>query len=527
MSIAQRAPCLVIGPHSADRRIKEVTNITNTRTLKLKITTLISALGACALTALTARATLTLSNANLELRVVNQPVSINSADLLANDITDQAESDGITIVAVGGAAYGVVTLNGGAITYTPNSSFPGQDNFWYTATDGVDTQTASVSIDNPFFAGAGAYGAPIADESYSPQTHQSSGYIRLNVDRAGTFTSKIVVAGYTYSIKGQLAFNTPYVTELRGPGRPTVELQLNAPQGLVGEFSGQASYTLDNVAYFGSFFTGPNFLQLFDSDLVGVYTAAFQYSQPSPNIPNGNPQVGYSGYTNIRITARGQAVMVGKLADGTAFSSSTFVEDGEFVPNSDGLDEFIPVYSPISFGKGSVVGSIEVSTSENGFNIPSTKYHLLQGSANWFLRDATQAGLVNATPMDVIGSTFIAPRRGQTFFETSPNNGAISFTATGGSSNETLYAPGLLGAYPLSGNFTASFSASEFAPNLSIHPSNGTFSGSFVDPATNAKASFNGVVLTMPFFGDASFGVGIFKSQNDIGQVAIQAFGGG
>jgi large repetitive protein len=72
---------------------------------------------------------------------------IDSADLLAND-TD-ADGDTLTIVGVGDAAHGTVTLNpDGTISFTPDPDYSGPASFTYTVSDGHGgTDTATVTLD--------------------------------------------------------------------------------------------------------------------------------------------------------------------------------------------------------------------------------------------------------------------------------------------------------------------------------------------------------------------------------------------
>ena len=71
-------------------------------------------------------------------------LSVASQQLLAND-TD-AEGDALRITAVGDAINGVVTLDGGAISYEHDGSETVTGGFTYTASDGTDSTIASVAI---------------------------------------------------------------------------------------------------------------------------------------------------------------------------------------------------------------------------------------------------------------------------------------------------------------------------------------------------------------------------------------------
>lgn len=72
------------------------------------------------------------------------PVDI---DVLANDIDVDGPSLSIVPGSVTDPAGGFVVVNGGIITYTPESAFAGRDSFEYTVTDGLLSDTATVTID--------------------------------------------------------------------------------------------------------------------------------------------------------------------------------------------------------------------------------------------------------------------------------------------------------------------------------------------------------------------------------------------
>ncbi|MBM0203959.1 VCBS domain-containing protein [Micromonospora sp. STR1s_5] len=68
-----------------------------------------------------------------------------SIDVLGND-TDP-EHGALAIAAVGEAAHGTVSISGGRITYTPNSSYSGPDTFNYTVRDPTGLESsAAVSV---------------------------------------------------------------------------------------------------------------------------------------------------------------------------------------------------------------------------------------------------------------------------------------------------------------------------------------------------------------------------------------------
>jgi hypothetical protein len=73
----------------------------------------------------------------------NEAVTIS---ILAND--SDPDGDQLTVSNVGNPSHGQVTVNSdNTITYTPSSSYVGNDSFTYTISDGKDgTATASVNV---------------------------------------------------------------------------------------------------------------------------------------------------------------------------------------------------------------------------------------------------------------------------------------------------------------------------------------------------------------------------------------------
>ncbi len=94
-----------------------------------------------------------LPNAVDDLVTVNEDSINNAIDVLAND-TDP--DDPLTVIQVGVAMHGTVTIGTGGVTYTPAPNYFGPDSFTYTISDGhggTDTATVNVSVtpvnDNP------------------------------------------------------------------------------------------------------------------------------------------------------------------------------------------------------------------------------------------------------------------------------------------------------------------------------------------------------------------------------------------
>ncbi|TFI56967.1 tandem-95 repeat protein, partial [Sphingomonas parva] len=73
------------------------------------------------------------------------PLVLDAAALVGNDL--DFEGDALTIVAVGGARNGTVSLGSdGSVTFTPTAGFSGAATFRYTVSDGAATAEASVRV---------------------------------------------------------------------------------------------------------------------------------------------------------------------------------------------------------------------------------------------------------------------------------------------------------------------------------------------------------------------------------------------
>ena len=74
-------------------------------------------------------------------------LEVSVATLLAND--RDADGDALTLLSVGGAQHGTVTLSGGTVTFVPDHNYDGAAQFTYTISDGrggVVTGVAQVTV---------------------------------------------------------------------------------------------------------------------------------------------------------------------------------------------------------------------------------------------------------------------------------------------------------------------------------------------------------------------------------------------
>ncbi len=76
----------------------------------------------------------------------NKTLTVAAPGVLAND--SDADGDALTVSLMAGPSYGSLTLNAdGSFTYRPNRRFQGTDAFTYSASDGIASSTATVTIE--------------------------------------------------------------------------------------------------------------------------------------------------------------------------------------------------------------------------------------------------------------------------------------------------------------------------------------------------------------------------------------------
>ena len=147
------------------------------------------------------------------------PVPISPSSLLGNDF--DPDGDLLTVASVQSGVGGIVSLAGGAITFTPNPNFNGPASFTYTVSDGnggFATATVTVNV-------TAVNDAPVAsDDSVStnedqPLTLTSATLLGNDIDVDGdslTIVSVQIPANGTVSLLNGLVVFTP-VANYNGP----------------------------------------------------------------------------------------------------------------------------------------------------------------------------------------------------------------------------------------------------------------------------------------------------------------------
>jgi hypothetical protein len=329
-------------------------------------------------------------------------------------------------------------------------------------------------IPNPFAPAVGIYQGLFYDTNGA--AHQSSGFFNASVTSAGTFSAKILLAGLSYSLKGQFSglglVSASIVRKGLTPITAQLQLDLNGG-GITGQLS-DGTWTAELNANRATFTT------LNPAPQAGRYTILF------PGAASGATEPGGDSYGTVVVTTTGGITFSGVLADGTKVTQKALLSaNGQWL-----------FYLPLYKGGGSMLGWLTFS-NQAGSDIT--------GAVSWFklaqpLAKFYPAGFTNETEAAgssyqfTVGVPVLNFSLGQVWLA---NGNLASFTnqiSLGADSKVTN----------LSGN----------ALTLAVTTSTGLFKGSAVNPATGKASAFTGVVLQKQ-----NFGGGFFLGTNQTGRV--------
>ncbi len=320
-----------------------------------------------------------------------------------------------------------------------------------------------------------------------PATHATTGAIAFVSSPTGTFSGKLVVGGLSHSFKGLL--NSDGESGTLAIPHTAFSLQFQIA-GAPGEE--KASGTI----------TGAAAPLMFDADRA-VFTAKPNPAVPLRNVPAAwlgkytlllppadSTSTAGSGMATLFVTPTGIVKISGKLADGTAFSSS----------HSLSAEGVAPFYVALSRGTGSASGPLAWELKEESD---------LGGTVHWFRpTDVDSAG----TMLQSTGSRYVAPQAAKGGLPAILPLPLLGPEITTGNLSVTLAMPGVVPT-PRAMNLSATgkltavdqFSADKL--KLKITPSTGAITGSFTDPATRVKYNVSGV-LSQKVNGGGGFHVG-------------------
>lgn len=338
-------------------------------------------------------------------------------------------------------------------------------------------------VTNPFAPAVGSFNGLFMETNQV--LHESSGSMTMKLTDKGTYSGKLLLAGKSHSFSGafDLAGHATNQIKRSGTNLPlSLSLELGIGignpsrlSGIVSDGNWTSSLRANRSVFNPATFPAP---------MAGAYTAIIAGTN--------DPAFGLAGdsYAAGKIDLAGALKLSGKLADATSLSlKATVSAEAEW-----------PLYQSLYSGKGSIIGWMTVT------NDPATVW----GTVHWFKPATTKglhaAGFTHQTAL--LGSSFTPPAT-KTNRVLNLTNGIVTF------SSGNLAAP-IERAFTLSADNKATSTNSGFS--LSFTTASGLVKGSFTDPATLRKHTFNGVLLQ-----NAGTGAGYFAGTNLSGWVWLEA----
>ena len=338
-------------------------------------------------------------------------------------------------------------------------------------------------VPNPFIARIGTYTGLAETSTFA---HGTSGLVRIGVTSTGVVTGRFWIGGRVYAFSTRL--NTDgrgTVVIARGTLAPlTVTLQLDVTgaseriSGTISDGDFTASFGADRNWQPGG---GP-------SAFAGRYTLALPGDPDEASAPTG------AGWAVLSVTTRGVAVLSGSLADGTPLSVSGYVSD-------EGL---LPLYRMLYGVGGSFAG--ELQFGDTGSADVEGKYYWTKPPLPTARVHRSDFAVENV----IVGSRYTAPPAGTPVLAVTNVADNASLAFAGGNLVSAIRQPVSL----TTANRVVIAAPSVRGLSAVIVPSVGRFTGSFLDPTTNAVRRFSGVILERQ-----SEGVGYFLGTDRSGLV--------
>lgn len=229
---------------------------------------------------------------------------------------------------------------------------------------------------------------------------------------------------------------------------------------------------------------------------AGRYTVLLTPAQSGPTIPQG------TGYAMLTTSATGGVTMVGKLPDGEGISASGVLA-GSAAGNQFLIYETLNYPSVTTKGaKGLLVGSVTFEKlSGSDFD----------GTLEWMKPQQTKGDYPAAIDTNVaaIGSLYAVAKKGSVL--PGFTSGTLELSDTG-----ALITPMDKTMTLTSANTLTVTNPGPDKTKITIHPSTGLFSGSFVYPNQTGRTDFDGVL-----FQDQTIGSGFFLGPGGSGNVSL------
>jgi hypothetical protein len=338
-----------------------------------------------------------------------------------------------------------------------------------------------------FTAAAGAYSGLVQSNTPSPET---TGLVNITLANTGSFSMTITFGGSLIAFKGGFDSNGDYSTNLVAKVGTAFSIALhvgliNGTDQITGTVSG-GSFTSNLIANRSVFNSTTNPATQF----AGYYALFFLPDSAAADFPQGN------GYGILTADAKGRVKLNGTLGDGTKISQTAIV-------SKDGL---WPVYIPLYANKGLLSGWVAFTNIVGVSDLDGT---LTWAKPSQLPGKFYPAGFTNTVTLE--GARYVAPLPGKPALDVT--NAACNLLITLGSGN-------LSSVLSNSVRLDAANKVSLCVTNgfkLTIVPTTGLFSGSFLNPATHKTTKFSGALSQ-----EQNIGAGLFLGTNQTGFVAIE-----
>ena len=397
---------------------------------------------------------------------VSGKVSLN-IDVLANDLLDGAVNVLVDSSTLAGFAEAYPNR---VVHYRSRGELPlSGDRFTYQTTDGTATTRATVTIVN-FLNYPGNLDGLV---THGSGNFDHAGYVRFAVTRTGVFSGMLTLGGQQYLSQkpgGLGSTGHSLVGKFNRTGRSRhviarpplaplrVELQLD-PVGF--GITGTVSSIDGNGDPFTSDFTAAH--PFADPSFAGAFTMLLE-------LPT-QPELG-SGYAVGKVTALGEARIIGALPDGSRFSSGSFL-------HTSGIPFHAALYGNGTSARGGLAGNL---ARGSGFVKNAT------GTLRW---------LKPPRPVDAIHPTgFDLPLSARMFrYKVSATSNALESTLPPATADFRL-GPGLTGEVTIDRDSrVAVVTANPAQAAFAFQESTGLLTGRFINPASGKITRFHGVAL--------------------------------
>ncbi|MGB8168276.1 MAG: hypothetical protein WCF18_12335, partial [Chthoniobacteraceae bacterium] len=328
---------------------------------------------------------------------------------------------------------------------------------------------------------------------------EAAGFFTLTLQESGNFTAKFTLGAKVYSFKAAFD-NTGHFTQQITTGGQTLMIDLTA------DLDGGTDTVTGTIALGGvNYQINGDRAGTGDPSALLQLASAYTITLPSdadnsdPNAPR--PQA--TGWATASIGKTGLVQLVGKLADGTAFSA------GGSLSKDNALDAFARLYK----NAGLIGGELTLLTPDPLAADPSASD--VTGMLRWKKPSATK-GLFQEgfdTPLTAFGSAYAPAAPNQRVLPTGIN-GAATLNFTDADVGGTLTK-----AVTISTKNTSTYphpTSPADKLTLTFATKSGAFAGKFLNPATGKQTPFGGVVLSK-----ASRGAGYFLGTTDSGNVTL------